>query len=445
MAVIDNNLFTQTAGSASTPLGDSTYNHPTQHQNINDELNSIEDTLVQGYVRESATVTYVSSSSFTVSGDVTEIYTPGRIVRFSDGTTGIVSSSSYSSPNTTVTMLTGTVPSNLSYVDIAIQAKGQTAGLSSRVLGDNNIPVVSQKDSTGTARSVVKVNSSDILEIGDTNLSGIKLNIPSLEQGDIFYVDSNLKLTRLPAGTSGYYLKTNGASANPEWASVSVSSDGWIDANETWTYASSTTFTVSGDVRGKYQKGDKIELTQSSTVKYFYIINVSYSAPNTTITITGGVDYTLANTTITNNYYSKAENPQGFPKLFMLNASCFNWDTNTIDNGTNGQQPSLSKSFFIINGIMITLFVSLGTSYKNNTAEYIRLNFPPTYLPSINSSYISTFETLGYGRFQNGSNKGATVRTESSLTTLQISTADYTTIADNTALSSSGFWITYVY
>ena len=87
---------------------------------------------------------------------------------------------------------------------------------------------------------------------------------------------------------------------------------GWIPAGETWTYASSTTFTISGDKTSKYQKGDKIKLTQTS-VKYFYIIGVSYTSPNTTITVTGGSDYSLANTTITSPYYSKVENPQGFP------------------------------------------------------------------------------------------------------------------------------------
>lgn len=91
--------------------------------------------------------------------------------------------------------------------------------------------------------------------------------------------------------------------------------DGWIAAGETWTYASATTFTISGDKTGKYQKGDKIKLTQT-TVKYFYVIGISYSSPNTTITITGGTDYTLADAAITSPYYSKIENPQGFPTLF---------------------------------------------------------------------------------------------------------------------------------
>jgi len=90
--------------------------------------------------------------------------------------------------------------------------------------------------------------------------------------------------------------------------------DGWMPAEETWTYASANTFTISGDKTGKYQKGDKIKLT-NSTVKYFYVIGVSYSDPNTTVTVTGGSDYALASGTITNNYYSKIENPQGFPRI----------------------------------------------------------------------------------------------------------------------------------
>ena len=93
--------------------------------------------------------------------------------------------------------------------------------------------------------------------------------------------------------------------------------DGWISANETWTYASATTFTISGDKRSKYQKGDKIKLT-NSTVKYFYVIDVSYSDPNTTVTVTGGNDYALTNTAITNNYYSRDSDPFGFPSRFTF-------------------------------------------------------------------------------------------------------------------------------
>jgi hypothetical protein len=91
--------------------------------------------------------------------------------------------------------------------------------------------------------------------------------------------------------------------------------DGWIGANETWTYASSTTFTISGDLTGKYQKGDKIKLTQT-TEKYFYIVSVSHGGGTTTVSVTGGSDYSVANAAITSPYYSKVESPQGFPDWF---------------------------------------------------------------------------------------------------------------------------------
>jgi len=97
---------------------------------------------------------------------------------------------------------------------------------------------------------------------------------------------------------------------------ITIIEKGWIPADETWTYASSTTFTISGDKTGKYQKGDKIRYKQGGDWKYGYIIGVSYSSPNTTITVTGGSDYSLADAAITDNYYSKVENPQGFPQWF---------------------------------------------------------------------------------------------------------------------------------
>lgn len=92
---------------------------------------------------------------------------------------------------------------------------------------------------------------------------------------------------------------------------------GWIDANETWTYASGTgtnvgTFTITGDKTSKYQAGDRIQFTQT-TVKYAIITKVSYSNPSTTVTIYMGTDYTIANAAISANYYSKVKSPQGFP------------------------------------------------------------------------------------------------------------------------------------
>ncbi len=100
-------------------------------------------------------------------------------------------------------------------------------------------------------------------------------------------------------------------------AKITDFNGGWIDANETWTYASADdptyTFTVAADVTTKYSAGMKIKLTQG-TVKYFIITAVSaFSGGNTTITVYGGTDYDLTSATITENYYSTQKAPFGFP------------------------------------------------------------------------------------------------------------------------------------
>ena len=92
--------------------------------------------------------------------------------------------------------------------------------------------------------------------------------------------------------------------------------DGWIPAGETWTYKSADaptyTFTVSGDKSTKYYPGMRLKLTQT-TAKYFIVTKVTYSSPNTTVTIYGGTDYDLTNATITNPFYSMMKAPAGFP------------------------------------------------------------------------------------------------------------------------------------
>ena len=100
-----------------------------------------------------------------------------------------------------------------------------------------------------------------------------------------------------------------------------IQDDGWKPASETWTYASASTFTITGDVTTKYKVGDKIKYTQSATVKYAYIIKLAYSSPNTTVTISVSTDYTLANAVISSNCYSKVENPSGFPSTFSYTTS----------------------------------------------------------------------------------------------------------------------------
>lgn len=126
-------------------------------------------------------------------------------------------------------------------------------------------------------------------------------------------------------GTSDVTIVTPKAIADSKLVDY-IRGDGWISANETWTYASATTITVPSGAASKYAKGDKIKLTQT-TVKYFYIVGVA----DTVLTITGGSSYTLANAAITSPYYSYASTPQGFPAFMSYTPT---WSNVTIGSAT---------------------------------------------------------------------------------------------------------------
>jgi hypothetical protein len=101
--------------------------------------------------------------------------------------------------------------------------------------------------------------------------------------------------------------------------------DGWIPVSDTWTYKTATTITVPSGAASIYKVGMGIRLTQSSTVKYFYIVGVA----DTVLTVTGGSDYTLANATI--SAVSYAPNPDtaiGFPRVFQYATTITGYTTN---------------------------------------------------------------------------------------------------------------------
>lgn len=93
--------------------------------------------------------------------------------------------------------------------------------------------------------------------------------------------------------------------------------NGWISANETWTYASATTFTINDDVTSYLRKGVVVRLNQTTGgTKYFIVKDSSVSGGVTTITIAQNKDYSLENETINSPHYSLVEFPDGMPTYF---------------------------------------------------------------------------------------------------------------------------------
>ena len=152
------------------------------------------------------------------------------------------------------------------------------------------------------------------------------------------------------------------AKVGVDWSTVATSLDylmrragGWIAIPNTLTYASADaptfTFTLSGDWTSILYPGVRIQLTQT-TVKYFIVTASSYGAPNTTVTVYGGTDYTLANAAITSPYFSLMKAPQGFP----LDPT--KWTVEVTDT-TDAQQASPTQNTWYNLG-SITISVPIG-------------------------------------------------------------------------------------
>lgn len=116
------------------------------------------------------------------------------------------------------------------------------------------------------------------------------------------------------------------------WIAVGASAlaDGWTAAGETWTRTAATTFTVPTDLTAKYTVGTRLKLTQT-TAKYFVVVGSSFAAGDTTVTVTGGTDYTLAAAAITSPFYSYQENPQGYPGWFNHTPASTGFSSTTSD------------------------------------------------------------------------------------------------------------------
>jgi hypothetical protein len=152
------------------------------------------------------------------------------------------------------------------------------------------------------------------------------------------------------------------------------SHDGWQNANETWTRKDDDEIYAEGDVTDKYQKGDKIKFSQETDgQKYMYIIGVSsYDSGNdrTTLTVTGGDDYDLDDEAITDNYYSKVENPQGFPHWFSWTP------TITMSAGSRGSEND-SFRFCVMGNVLKIAFQTAWTQQSSN-ANSLRFTHPFT-------------------------------------------------------------------
>lgn len=222
--------------------------------------------------------------------------------------------------------------------------------------------------------------------------------------------------------TGDYFSGTDVEAALQELGAAGLGTGnqtGWTSHPDTWTYASATTFTVADDVTGTFTKGTRIKLTQSSTVKYFVVVDSSHSAGTTTVTITGGSDYTLANSAISDVFYSYQANPQGYP----------DWFNYTPTYGGFSSAPAVGGGViqFRVEGRICTFQHYAATNGTSNAS---------TFTVSVPVAPLSTNYVVAAGR---GINNGSELTTGPSLVEVGTSIVIYLTWRiGGTAWTASG-------
>jgi len=154
-------------------------------------------------------------------------------------------------------------------------------------------------------------------------------------------------LTNVYTDTSGSLIVQNpsgeSTNINSSINSLITQQDGWVPANQTWTYASATTFTIVGDYSAILTKGMKFKLTANSVVLQGYILSATYSSPNTTVTVCGNA---LTSHTFTNNFYSVSESPASFPTVFTYTPT-ITWTAGAAPSGS----PTKKELFWITGNV----------------------------------------------------------------------------------------------
>ncbi|OPZ44609.1 MAG: hypothetical protein BWY95_02097 [Bacteroidetes bacterium ADurb.BinA104] len=158
-------------------------------------------------------------------------------------------------------------------------------------------------------------------------------------------------------GTGGRTLQNSSVAIDDNGKLSGDGLDGWIYDTDTWSYVSATSFKIAGkNVAYRFPKGTKIKLVNDGSTKYFYVVAATFST-DTTITITGGSDYSLVSGTISGQAYSYAAAPQNFPQRF-------NW----APSFTGFSTPPTGAHRFCFIGNLCHVFVFESGGESNSTA-----------------------------------------------------------------------------
>jgi hypothetical protein len=205
-----------------------------------------------------------------------------------------------------------------------------------------------------------------------------------------------------------------------QWSATLDGTSGWYRVGVTETYASATTFTVPGNLTALFgTPGLKIRFTQGGVIKYFYCVSATYGAPNTTVTVTPGVDSTgtaatVANSAITLPYFSRAETPEGFP-CWIPYTPVWTCATGTAPDIGNGTLVGLFKIYGKDVHLRICLTAGNTTTFGNGGNWCITVPVP------IYNDGIANYYLMGHARDTGTANYGLQVQPNASISTAYVS------------------------
>lgn len=125
---------------------------------------------------------------------------------------------------------------------------------------------------TATSASTFGIFAPQGVTLGDNSVDGTKIAIGSDAQGDILYYDG-ADYTRLAAGTSGQYLKTQGGAANPAWNTFTNRFE-LVEENNISSAVQAYDFTgLDGDTEGTYILEIRVVNDNGGTASYAIRLN----------------------------------------------------------------------------------------------------------------------------------------------------------------------------
>lgn len=336
-------------------------------------------------VIQSGTSNYLTpAESFNVVA--TDTLTPGIVGSYTSTsgvapTTGSFAVNAQGSPNMTVAVSAGTAFVN------ATPTSGTAQNIRVKLASSENVTIAA--NSTGGTRYDFVYVKVDADKLNNPAADGTDVVTLTTQRSTTSTVDSNGALAN--ALCIAIVTVANGAVsiANADISDYRISAheaDGFKSCNETHVYASATTVTVPSGALGRYSVGDKYRIYQNNTIKYFYIVTVV----DTLLTITGGSDYTLTNSTISNPCTSRRATPVGFPGEFAYTPT---WTNLTVGSATQA-------FYFKLEGKQCT--VRVGITLSGST-----MGSNPTFtLPITASSTIKFNYEAGSLYFEDAASAG---------------------------------------